>query len=242
MRDAPLIAVSGLFVPDDAPYLKVRHSYVDAVLRAGGLPFALPALGGPLDVDRLLERVDGLLITGGDDFDTERIGLGPTHPAAERTPAAKQDWDFLLARRALEIGLPTLGVCYGMQLLGLAEGAGLLQHLPDDRPGGRTHSGNIAHEVEIEPNSKLRSAIDQDRVEVVSQHHQALDSVGAGWSVCARDDEGLIEAIERRDHPFAIGVQWHPEKSPQGGPHDRLFRAFVSASGLHAQRRRLAAP
>lgn len=232
----PVIGINGLLVPDEVPYLKVPKRYADAILRAGGLPFTLPAVGGPLDIDPLLDRVDGLLLIGGDDFEMERLGLGPTHPAADKTPGEKQDWDFELAKRALARGLPTLGVCYGMQVLGLAEGGTLLQHLPEDRPEGQNHSGNVLHEVALESGTKLHSAFDLDRVEVVSQHHQALGDVGPLWRVTARDEEGLIEGIERRDHPYALGVQWHPEKAYEGSPHDRLFRSFVSASGWSAQR------
>jgi putative glutamine amidotransferase len=234
----PLIAVNGLLETGERPALRLVNRYAEAVLKAGGVPVAIPPVGGPADARRLLEAVDGLLLTGGDDFDMERLGLGTTHPAACPTPGAKQDLDVELARAALERELPVLGICYGMQLMALVEGGRLLQHLPDDRPGCQQHSGNVVHAVSVAPGTKLADLLGVEHLDVVSRHHQAVAEVSAPWGVCARDDEGLIEAVERSGHPFALGVQWHPELAPEGSPHDRLFRALVHAAGLRAQRRR----
>ncbi|MFT5048753.1 MAG: putative glutamine amidotransferase [Chlamydiales bacterium] len=228
----PIIAINGLLSLDKEPAVRLANRYADAVLKAGGIPIVIPPVGGPVDVDRLLQHVDGLLLSGGDDFDTERLGLGATHPAADPTPTAKQDFDFMLVQRALERRMPVLGVCYGMQVLGLAEGATLHQHLPEDRPDGRTHSGGVEHDVDVEPGTKLARLLGVERLPVLSRHHQALCTVQPPWKVCAVDDEGLIEAIERADHPFAVGVQWHPELGPEGSRHDRLFRGLVGAAAL----------
>jgi putative glutamine amidotransferase len=240
--DRPRIGINGLLETQREPKLTLATRYADAILKAGGIPFALVPVGGPHDIERMLEHVDGLLLSGGDDFDTARLGLGPTHAAAVPVPAKKQDWDFVLARLALERGLPVLGVCYGMQLLGLAEGGRMLQHLPEDRPGCQEHRGKVAHAVEVEPGSRLAKLVAESALEVVSSHHQALASVGPRWHVVARDREGLIEGIEREAHPFAIGVQWHPELAPEGSAHDRLFRGLVGAAALAAQKRAYGAP
>jgi putative glutamine amidotransferase len=197
----PLIALSGELLPDASPALRLRNRYAEAVLAAGGLPVALPPVGGPRDVERVLERVDGLVLTGGDDFDTERLGLGPTHPAASPVPAAKQDLDVHLARAALARGLPVLGICYGMQLLALVEGGTLLQHLPEDRPGCQQHSGGAVHPVAVAAGTKLAGVLDVEHLDVVSRHHQAIGAPGPGWRVSARDGDGLIEALERADPP-----------------------------------------
>ena len=239
----PLIAINGELIADPSnPVLRLPARYAEAVLNAGGIPLAITPVGGPADVARLLERVDGLLLGGGDDFDTARLGLGPTHPKAKPVPPSKQEFDFALARAALTSGVPVLGICYGMQLLALAEGGRLLQHLPDDRPEAREHGGGARHAVIVEPGSKLGRALGVESLEVTSRHHQAVAQVGAGWSVSAVDDQGLIEAVESERAPFAIGVQWHPEVAPEGGVEHRLFRALVAASGVAAQRRRGSEP
>ena len=155
MRDRPLIVVNGLLEPGASPALKLANRYAEAVLAAGGVPLAIPPVGGAAAIEALLERVDGLLLTGGDDFSMERLGKGATHPAACPVPGEKQDFDVTLARAALERDLPVLGICYGMQLLALVGGGDLHQHLPEDRPGARQHSGSVRHPVRAEAGTKL---------------------------------------------------------------------------------------
>ena len=236
----PLIAINGLLEPGERPSLRLGNRYAEAVLRAGGLPVALPPVGGPADLARLLEAVDGLLLGGGDDFTTEPLGLGPTHLQASPVPPEKQAWDLALARLALDRGVPVLGICYGMQLLALAEGARFLQHLPEDRPGARDHTGGGLHPVLLQAGSKLARILGVERLDVISRHHQAVCGVVEPWRVVAVDDGrdgGIVEAVEREGHPFALGVQWHPELSPEGSHDDRLFRSLVSSAGLRAARR-----
>jgi len=237
LRRQPLVAITSALETGETPRASLPLRYAEAVLRAGGLPVQLAPTGGPADAERLLERVDALLVSGGDDFDTARLGLGPTHPAAKPVPSQKQDMDFELARCALERGMPVLGICYGMQLLALLEGGRLLQHLPDDRPGAQPHSGGVQHAVHLRAGSKLAQAVGLPELSVHSSHHQAVGALGARWSASALDAEGLIEGIERADHPFALGVQWHPECAPSGDPNERILRALVHAASLCEARR-----
>ncbi len=229
-RRPPLIAINGFVAPEKPHELRLRDRYVEPLLRAGAVPLVIPPLGGGEALERLLDRIDGLLLTGGDDFSTEPLGQGPTHPEAVPTLPAKQEFDLLLTAAALERDLPLLGICYGMQLMGIAGGARLLQHLPEDRPGCHAHK-DVDHGVFVTPGSKLAGALGVEELPVASHHHQALDAVPAPWRVVATDDEGLVEAIERPDLAFAVGVQWHPElRLGAAEVQDRLFQALVDVA------------
>jgi putative glutamine amidotransferase len=235
-----VVVVAGILDTERrASYLP--DSYSDAITAAGGLPLIRPpGLGSPALVEALLDHADGLLVPGGRDFDTERLGLGPVHPKARPVPVAQQDADVALVARAVRRGIPVLGICYGMQLLGLVGGGCLHQHLPDDAPGTIAHQGeaggDTAHEVILSPWTRTAAALGLPaggRLTVRSAHHQALARTGPQWQVTGRDSDGLIEAIERPGPSLAIGVQWHPER---GELLSGLFTALVGAAGEAAAR------
>lgn len=239
--DRPLIAVTGELEPEPASTFTLRTRYVDAVERAGGIAVGLVPTRPEL-LPALLERVDGVILSGSDDFDTVALGLGPTHPEAKPVPLAKQTFDVALARAILDAGdVPVLGVCYGMQLLGLVEGATLHQHLPEDRPGCQDHAGGVRHGVTARAGTKLGRLVGVTELEVVSRHHQALASVTSPWVISAVDEEGLVEAIERDAHPFALGAQWHPELGDPDGPDALLLCGLIEAAAARAANRRAGA-
>ena len=230
----PLIGINVGVYHDDRHRAEYPVRYADAVRRAGGQPIAIFPSADADECSALVARLDGLLLSGGDDFDTGALGLGPTHPEASPVPLYKQDADLALVRAAFAKRLPTLGICYGMQLMALARGGTLLQHLPEDRPGCQQHWKDARHPVEVAGDSRLAALVGDGPLLTLSRHHQAIDRTGEGWSVAARDGEGLVEAIEDPDLPFAIGVQWHPELSVEDEGEDarqaRLFEALVRAA------------
>ncbi|MHC4261177.1 MAG: gamma-glutamyl-gamma-aminobutyrate hydrolase family protein [Planctomycetota bacterium] len=235
MSERPRIGLIGNLEERRVWRVDLPVRYADAVRLAGGLPLGLYPTTDRAELEALVAELDGLVLTGGDDFDTERLGRGPTHAAAEPVPALKQDGDLALIEVALAAGLPMLGICYGMQAMALSGGATLLQHLPDDLPGSQPHGGahcggDVSHRISTASGSKLASVVGVDHMDVVSRHHQAIGAVGTVWAISARDDEGLIEAVEHPEQRFALGVQWHPELSPVDHPDRRLFSALIEAA------------
>jgi putative glutamine amidotransferase len=208
--------------PPAAAHLHLLYS--KAILRSGGLPFLLPPLPSSGAVDRSLDRLDGLLLTGGDDYDPAFYGqrrhrlLRPAHPARQRA-------DIRLARRALRRGIPILGICNGLQLLNIALGGDLVQDLPALWPGAGVHragpgSPPASHPVTIGRATLLGELAGRGAAVVNSSHHQAVGRLGRGLIVSAVAPDGVVEAIEaggRRGRPpgkprFLLGVQWHPER------------------------------
>jgi putative glutamine amidotransferase len=204
------------------------RSYATAVQATGALALLLPP-GDGTALDGVLDRVDALILTGGSDVDPAFYGAAP-HPETKGTWPERDRFELALARAALERGMPVLGICRGMQILNLSLGGTLVQHLPDLLGHGdhRHTPGAFAdHEVRLEPASLAAAAAGAERVMVKSHHHQGVDELGeglavTGWSV---PDE-LVEAIEVRDHPFALGVLWHPEEDERS----RVVEALVAAA------------
>lgn len=197
------------------------RSYVTAVQRAGGL--ALLLVPDPLtvaDPDEVLDSLDGLVLAGGVDVDPGSYGA-ERHPTVTRTVPERDEFEMALARRALERDLPLLGICRGMQVLNVACGGSLIQHLPDDfgHEDHRRSPGsfeNSDHDVRMEEGSLAALAAGELQHGTKSHHHQGVARLGnglraTGWATL--DD--LPEAIEAPDRSFALGVQWHPEADPE---------------------------
>jgi len=206
------------------------RTYVTAVQRAGGLALVLPPGEAVAeDPDLLLDRVDGLMLAGGADIDPASYGA-ETHPATLGTWPERDRTEIALVQRALERDMPLLGICRGMQLLNVALGGTLDQHLPDS-VGNEVHravGGTFGeHHVRLAPDSLACRAAGIEGFVVWSHHHQGVEQVGeglrvSGWSV----DDDLIEAIELPEKRFALGVVWHPEEDPDS----QLIAALVEAA------------
>ncbi len=208
-------------------YLYSDIAYARAIERAGGLPVHLPIVGTPAP---LIEGIDGLLLPGGDDF----LPPDPPEDPSVFTPAsdAQIAFDSALLEAALAAGRPVLGICYGAQLIGRAFGASFYYHLPAECPEAGEHQLDEAagrHPIEVEPGTQLADAVSPGPHEVNSLHHQSLRDPGPQLRVSARAPDGVIEAIEHPDHPFCLGVQWHPEKLA-GADSEALFASLIAAA------------
>jgi putative glutamine amidotransferase len=192
--------------------------YIQAIHRAGGLALMIPPDAEfDRDPDQVLDLVDGLILAGGNDIDPSTYGAEP-HPETHSTVAARDDSELALARRAWERDMPVLGICRGMQLLNVARGGTLLQHLPDEVGHGehRINPGSFDgadHDVRLDPDSLAARAAGEEVHVTKSHHHQGIDVVGDGLVVTGHSALGddLPEAVEAPDRRFVLGVQWHPE-------------------------------
>jgi putative glutamine amidotransferase len=214
----------------------VYTSYVEETARAGALPLILPFARSREEACEVLACVDGVLLTGGDDLDPALYGQTTRH--ADRVGSRRRaDSDLHYARESLGRSKAVLGVCLGVQVMNVAFGGTLLQFIPEDVPGAAPHEDEGAanedapqHPVRIEAETLLLRLLGTDTAVVNSFHHQAVARLAPGFRVAARSPEGVIEAIERQDHPFYLGVQWHPERMPAAPITARLFRGFIDAA------------
>jgi putative glutamine amidotransferase len=218
-------------VVDERPVERLNRVYVEAVTRAGGLPFILPTLD-PTDAELALLGLDGLLLTGGGDVEPGCYGATPA-PEVYGVEPGRDAYEIALVQAAVQAGVPILGICRGVQLLNVALGGTLVQHLPDisEAPhdvGDR--SGEAVHTVEIAPASLLAAITGLEVLGVNSLHHQSVDGLGAGLRVVAYAPDGIVEAIEGTDGARLLGVQWHPELIPGSAAHEALFAWLVSES------------
>ena len=206
----------------------VADTYVTAIQAAGAHALLLPV--DPRAPEALLDRVDGLMVIGGADLDPEVYGQERSEHT-ETTYRERDEFELALTREALRRGLPFLGICRGMQLLNVALGGTLDQHLVGDDgiPSHRRIVGTFEgteHEIDLEPGSLAERALGEPVHEARCHHHQAVDRLGQGLTVTGRARDGVVEAIELADG-WALGVQWHPE----AGDKRELFVAFCRAAG-----------
>lgn len=228
---SPLIGIT-TYERNEAEQFVLYAAYVDAVRRAGGVPVLLPP--GEGNSDRLIQRLDGLVFTGGGDIHPDHYN-GDFHPTIYKIDVERDRFELDLARRAIRANVAVLGICRGMQVLSVVSGGQLLAHVPDTFGTSTLHREEqispTRHGVELVPHSRLARIMETTAVEVVSWHHQAVTTVPAGWQIAAHAPDGLIEAVEHRDHPWAIALQWHPELSAAHDPcQQRIFDAFVEAA------------
>jgi putative glutamine amidotransferase len=233
-------AGSGSSAQDERGSLRA-HSYIQAILKSGGVPLIIGAQLSEAEWEAIYARVDGILFSGGGDID---VGLyaGKPHAAVHDVDPLRDALELNLLRAAAGHGKPFLGICRGCQVVNVGFGGTLYTDLPTDLPGALEHDqadasrGSVSHEVQIEPGTRLSGIVSQSMSRVNSYHHQGIWEVGADLRVGARAPDGLVEAVELPDHPFGVAVQWHPERLLDQPHAPRLFGRFVDAAAAYRER------
>jgi putative glutamine amidotransferase len=244
----PLIGINTDFFAASKTYsahARVNAGYFDMILATGGLPILLPPVGKEAEIDALLDRIDGIVLTGGLDMDPRRNGQPMTNtvqPMAER----RDTHDRLLVRRVVERQIPTLAIGVGMQQLNVTMGGSLYMHLPTDYPKCIPHfdvsGGPHRHIIILEADTHIDEIYGGGELRVNSRHHQGINVVAKGLRVGARSPDGVIEAIESEDSDwFCMGVQWHPEADTASALDIQLFDCFVQSTIRQSSRLQLVA-
>ena len=218
------------------PVFTQNRTYVEAVATTGGAPVLIPLNLDEEALRAIYERLDGLLLAGGVDLDPKHYGEA-IHEKCGQIDEARDAVELTLSHWALAEGLPILAICRGIQVLNVAAGGTLYQDIGSQAPGSLKHDcwpdhprDHLAHQVTVNGDSQLAAILGQSQVGVNSMHHQAVKDLALRFRVVARSADGLIEAIEDHDHPFALGVQWHPEELMEDASMRRLFEDFVSTA------------
>jgi len=238
---------SGLVTTEPAgstvPRFANNESYAYAIAAAGGAPVMIPSIPDDDVLASIYAALDGLLLTGGPDVTPARYGQ-ERHALTDEGDDRMEYAEAYLARRALDDGLPILGICRGQQMLTVVAGGTLHQHVADAVGGDIAHPDYLhprdytGHTVRVVPDSRLAQAVGREDVPVNSMHHQAICTLPPAFKAVAVAPDGVVEAIERPGSPFVVAVQWHPEELYRARVDQAaLFRAFVDAAAGYRQER-----
>lgn len=218
----------------------INEAYVKSIIQAGGIPVNIP-FGVESDVEQLIDRIDGLLLTGGVDVHPHFFNEEP-HVKLGQVMLERDQIELTLTKVALEKKIPIFGICRGIQLLNVALGGTLYQDINTQFKEDpilhqqNARRGEVSHFVEIKPGTQLHDIIGKEKIGVNSFHHQSIKDVANIFSVTAKASDGIIEAIEMKDYPFCLAVQWHPEEMAitNDAHSQKLFKAFIDACGNKA--------
>ena len=214
-------------------------TYTEAVRNAGGIPVIIPPQ--PENAADIVRELDGILLAGGEDCDPSAYGVTRDPAVTETMDPRRQKNDLTLARAARDSGIPTLGICLGVQMMNVAAGGTLIQDIKSSVETEIDHasepSNRHRHQVRLEPKTKLGAILGDRDLDVNSSHHQAIRDLGRGLRVTAHAPDGIIEGVEDPSHPFYIGVQWHPEDMAGENSAAKLFGAFVAAARKFAEQK-----
>jgi len=237
IKDRPLIGINTDYcaaAKGRTPHSYMHSGYYDCVLAAGGLPVMIPPLFKEPDVSPILDRLDGVILTGGDDLDPKKMNLSP-HPSVTVIPERREASDRLLCKLVQQRRMPVLGIGLGMQELNVCYGGGIYLHLPEDLPKGIPHrdpqGGAHRHTVVMQPKTLMEQIYGPGEIRVNSYHHQGVRKLAQLFRVGALAPDGLVEAIEGKDPGWwVVGVQWHPENEGNISLDMQLIEAFIAAA------------
>jgi putative glutamine amidotransferase len=220
---------------DGNPITSIQHSYIRAVAQAGGLPVLIPSILEEEDFLDIYSRLNGILFSGGGDISLDHFN-GADHPRIGEIDPMRDHTELTLLRTAAEDGKPMLGICRGVQVMNVALGGTLYTHIPDQVQNALDHSypgelrQTLVHPVNVDESARVAEIFGETLLHVNSLHHQAVKDIAPRLKAVGHAPDGVAEVIEMPDHPFAVGVQWHPEWLQDQPAMRRLFKSFVDAS------------
>ncbi|MEA4999815.1 MAG: gamma-glutamyl-gamma-aminobutyrate hydrolase family protein [Candidatus Limiplasma sp.] len=239
MERMPIIGVTGS-IEDDEHRQFINSNYLARLLKAGMIPLVLSLDMDSHQIPLCLDRLDGLLLSGGNDVDPMMFGEAPTTGLGAVSPK-RDKLEMHVVKEAYRRNMPIFAICRGIQSLNVALGGTLYQDLPsqyraaDDHPpllhAQTAHERYPSHKITVTPGTPLYEIFQEDSLAVNSFHHQAIKALAPPLTVCARATDGVIEAVYDTEKPFVLGVQWHPERMKEGMP---LFHAFEKACAAYA--------
>lgn len=233
----PIIAITvGYQQSAPATTLALGQAYVDAVIKAGGVPMLLPSGIQQQTLSEMLSLCDGLILTGGTDVDPLRFQFEPDKRAGG-VDHKRDEGEAYLIQEAFRTQIPILGICRGIQILNVSLGGTLYIDLLDDYPGSSKHDfypnlprDAYRHTLTIAKDNLLFDILEKETIQVNSLHHQGIHHLAPNLITVGRPEDGSIEAVVATDHPWCIGVQWHPECLPEDQDAQKLFQAFIQAA------------
>ncbi len=237
--------VIGISAPSVGQEISLDSAYVEAIQQSGGVPLLLPMTESNERVAEMIDLIDGLVLTGGEDLDPALYNE-PPHQYLETVHHERDRFDILLLKTAVSRRLPILGICRGHQLINVYFGGSLYQDLRSQKKEAILHrQQNVNqnypwHDAEIDKNSRLYQIMGTSKIRVNSIHHQAVKIMVNDFKPAARSSDGVIEAIESDKYPMILSVQWHPEKLLKIGDENskKLFIAFVGNAQTYADKKK----
>lgn len=230
---SPLIGVT-TNTSKDTPGYQLNQGYARGIEQAGGIPIPLCYELNLRHLVELIDQLDGIVLTGGNDLDPSLYGQEPDI-SIDLVHPRRQTFEMTLIEEAEQRKLPVLGICLGSQVINVSRGGTLHQHIPDlPRPDALEHrqlgDPGRRHDVVITPGTRLHKIIGRQSLTVNTSHHQASDRLGRGLVACAYATDGVLEAFEDTSYPFLLAIQWHPERLLDEPEHLRLFEALIQAA------------